>query len=165
MQFIPAFFNIHQDAVAEVIGVETEPAAGIDDPCVQARKFYHLRGRDTVEVEELRMPIACPALIDDLGLELGIEVVRLLTDDTKHVALPVLQRSVCDQEPQEIVFRMRRDPIADHLVGNAGGGGGQKIIVRLGFAFFFHNLPLGIRRPRDPKMRINVPIQRKPDIH
>ena len=63
------------------------------------------------------------------------------------------------------MFWMRRDAFADHLVGDAGGGSGEKIIIWLGFALFLHNLPLGICRPRDPKMRINVAVKGKSDVH
>ena len=51
-----------------------------------------------------RVPVRRPALVHDLGLPLGGEVVRLLADDVEDVALPGVQRGVLEQEQEDVAL-------------------------------------------------------------
>ena len=67
---------------------------------MQPRKLDHFIWHDAViEMKQLRMPVAGPALINNFGIELGVKVVRFLTDDLQHIALPGFQGRVGNQEP------------------------------------------------------------------
>ena len=100
VHLVPALFNVHQDRIPQIIGVHGKTCAWIDHPGVQPRKLDHFIWHDAViEMKQLRMPVAGPALINNFGIELGVEVVRFLTDDLQHIALPGFQGRVGNQEP------------------------------------------------------------------
>ena len=76
MHQIPALFNVDEDTIAEIIRVEGEASTRVDYPGVQSRKLDHFAWRHTlVEVKQLSMPVAGPALVHDLGVKLRIEVI------------------------------------------------------------------------------------------
>ena len=60
---------------------------------------------------QLRVPVGRPALVHDLGLALGQEVVGLLADDAEHVGLPALDRRVLEQEAEHVALGVGRDPL------------------------------------------------------
>ena len=70
----------------------------IDDFGIVQRAFRH----------DLRVPVGGPAFVHDLGLRLRREVVRLFANHPEHVALPVFQRRVFEQEEQDIFLRIFR---------------------------------------------------------
>ncbi len=50
------------------------------------------------------MPVRRPALVHDLRLPLGREVVRLLADDLEDVALPPIERRVLEEEEEDVAL-------------------------------------------------------------
>ena len=57
-----------------------------------------LGGVERLLRQDLRVPVRGPALVHDLGHRLRREVVGLVAHDLEHVALPVLERRVLEQE-------------------------------------------------------------------
>jgi len=95
VQRVPAFFDVHRDGVAQVIGVDTEAAPRVHHSGVYSGELDHLCGRHAVILlEECGVPVSGPTLVQDLGKELGIEVVQLLPEDLQHVLLPGVERGI-----------------------------------------------------------------------
>src|SRR5713101_3459094 len=111
------------------------------------------------------MPIARPAFVKNLGEELGIKIVRLLTDDLQDVLLPGFEFGVGNQKPQQVTLRMGWDALSHHLIGDARSSSVKKVVVGLGWTFLFHYLPWRIGWPRDAKMGIDMAIEGKANVH
>src|SRR5215467_13155862 len=95
MHLIPTLFNVDKNRIAEIIRVDGVTSTGIDYSGMQARKLEHFLRRHTiVEVKQLRMPVARPTLVHNFGMKLRAEVIRLLTNDLQHIALPGLQGGI-----------------------------------------------------------------------
>ena len=60
----------------------------------------------------VRVPVAGPAFVHDLGLALRGEVIRLVADDRQHVELPGLERGVLEQEQHHVAHRLGREILA-----------------------------------------------------
>ena len=100
MHLIPTLFNVDKHRIAKVIRVDGVTSARVNHPGVQARKINHLVRRHTiVEVKQLGMPVAGPALVHNLGMKLGMEIIRFLTKDLQHITLPGLQGGIGSQKP------------------------------------------------------------------
>ncbi len=74
-------------------------------------------------VEDLAVPVARPALVHDLGFDLGNEVLRLLVDDRQQILLPLREkRVVVPHEEQQILLGRGRNLLEIGLVVFLRGG-------------------------------------------
>src|SRR5215475_6336771 len=96
-------------------------------------------------MKNFRMPVGGPALVENLGLELRMKIVRLLANDLQHVTLPGLDRSVLGEEPEEIFLRMWRNGVANDHLGQREVLFAKDISVGLRLTLPLDHLPRGIR--------------------
>src|SRR5581483_5377123 len=90
-----------------------EATTRVHDASMQVREVDRLAGAQIrVVLHGVGVPVAGPALVHDLGLELWIEVIGLLTDDLEDILLPRLDMRVVRQEPEQVALRMRRNLVA-----------------------------------------------------
>src|SRR5262245_15934573 len=116
-------------------------------------------------MEDLSVPVTCPAFVENFREKLWVKIIRLLPNDLQYVLLPGFQGGICAQKPQEIMFRMGWDAIPNHFVGHTRAGSVKKIVIGLGGALLFHYLALGIRLPYNPLVRVNMAVERKAYVH
>ena len=68
------------------------------------RKVDHLRIVKSALGHDLCVPVGRPTFVQDLGLSLGCEVVRLFANHPEDVALPVGQRSIFGEEQHDVLL-------------------------------------------------------------
>ena len=146
--------DVHHHVEAEGVGVDAPVPGGrnrrlIDHVSMGLDELQHERVRHqplvVQGIEDGVMPEAGPALVHDLGLALGIEVLGDLAHDAHHLALPGLQQGcILLDEIEDVLLGLRREAAGcplHVLLGPPGQGAPQ--FVHLGLEIF---LPLAAAR-------------------
>ena len=121
---------------AEMIGIDRERqrAPGRKRPhdvrMRLDRRHVQIRAAGIGLAQQSRVPVRRPSLVHDLAGEHRIEIERLLAHREEHVALPAFElRAVVRDEPEQIVFGLRRDRVR---VASAVAAGASLAGQRLG---------------------------------
>ena len=85
-------------------------------PALFSRVVDDLGGIEDLLGHHPGVPVRGPALVHDLGLLLGDEVVGLGADDIEDVALPPLERGVIEEELEHVAL----GPLGDPALGLLG---------------------------------------------
>ena len=107
--------DVLPDREAEVVGVDGERGLLPDGERPHHvgmrldRREVSLLRQEVGFAQQARVPVGGPALVHDLAGEHRVEVERLRAHREEDVALPVLELGgVVGDEPEQVVFRMRR---------------------------------------------------------
>src|SRR3990167_10285014 len=111
------------------------------------------------------MNLGCKTLVNYLREILGVKVMGLLTDNAEHILLPVLHGRIVDEKPQQVRLWVWGELVAFGDIGDTRCRWCQKVIVGLIESLMLDNAPWWIMRPGDAKVRVDMAIEGKANVH
>src|SRR5690606_11269980 len=101
---VPPILDVAEELEAELVGIESAGTHG-DGAGMAVGVVDELGGVEGAGGHDGGVPVARPALVHDLRLALGREVVGLLPDDGEDLLLPRFERRVFEQKEEDVPLR------------------------------------------------------------